>query len=145
MHRLTERLNGMSAYGFEKLEFTIGGFFGGWCELTIERNDGGAFEWSASHSEERLSRRERRGKLCQKDEAGLFRCIDEADVFNWYRFYHDPDICDGTSWSIQISSKARIIFESEGINSYPKGFDRLIEGLGRCGLPQCEAEACYAE
>ena len=48
--------------------------------------------------------------------------IDRAGVFRWQANYDDPDILDGTHWSLDLSDGWRGV-RSFGSNAYPGGKD----------------------
>lgn len=127
----------MGTLGFDRIEFSIGGFFDGFCDLLIEKDDAGSLEWRAGrHSRWPLGREQSSGSVTQGRADALLERINGAGVVGWYRFYCDPTVLDGASWSLRISREGHIAFESEGINAFPDGFNALIEALCECGLPR---------
>jgi hypothetical protein len=54
--------------------------------------------------------------------------IKEIGVFYWKKRYVNPQILDGTSWTISIDCAGKR-FESSGSNAYPKGFDEFTKSV----------------
>lgn len=112
-----------------RIEFTVGGFFGGEQSSTVTFHDGSAYfvvedtgdgdlELSAAPVERRMP----------QDEfmAGLKR----LNLSAWRKSYDDYAVMDGESWSLTIYfSDGDESFSSRGSNAYPENFSRLTKLL----------------
>lgn len=52
--------------------------------------------------------------------------LDRINVWGWKPNYIDPDIMDGTSWSVIIIDETGREIRSHGSNAYPRKFDRFL-------------------
>ena len=50
------------------------------------------------------------------------------NLLNWKAHYIEPDICDGTHWSIEIITDGRT-FRKAGDNQFPKEWDRFCKAI----------------
>jgi hypothetical protein len=54
--------------------------------------------------------------------------IKKIGVLKWKKLYTNPDILDGTSWSVSIKYNGER-FKSTGSNAYPEGFDEFTKNV----------------
>ena len=95
-----------------QLKFTIGGFNGECHEVEWQqgklsyRQADGAYMWAVSPS---------------NDAWAVFcRAMETAGVWQWQASYVNPDICDGTQWSLKLKYLEQRV-RCEGSNAYPGG------------------------
>jgi hypothetical protein len=92
-----------------KFVIKIGGFFGpnyevGWHRRRLwYRNDHLQLEISPS----------------REDWRAFWTRLDQIGVWNWRKRYDDPDVLDGTQWSLDISDGVRTL-QCFGSNRYPE-------------------------
>jgi hypothetical protein len=58
-----------------------------------------------------------------QDWEAFWSAIDRIGVWQWQPRYDDPDILDGTQWTLELMNGPRRV-KSFGSNSYPGGTDR---------------------
>ena len=70
--------------------------------------------------------------ICPSQEQWLafWKKMDEIGVWGWKKRYDNPDIMDGTSWSVDIEYGDKRC-NSSGSNSYPDGnrFDTFLAAV----------------
>ena len=60
--------------------------------------------------------------------AQFVEVLDDVDFWNWEERYHNPDICDGTGWTVRIEIDGRG-HESAGVNEFPgPSFEERMRG-----------------
>jgi hypothetical protein len=121
----------IGAVGFMKTEYenmkriiaSVGGYFG--TSYSFEVNfDNGKTTWEAR--EEGVLEP---GLTLQMDTRGInaFReALSKCSILDWDKEYIDPDILDGTQWSLDIELKDRSI-QINGSNAYPKEWKRFCK------------------
>lgn len=108
----------------EVFKFGIGGYFSGSFSFTLRQFKDG----HDALIRVRLSGFDRRRIVVKVDEVELlYRCLRDIDFICWKERYWAP-VLDGVQWrtSAYIGTKP---YKSSGSNSYPEGFDRLIDCL----------------
>lgn len=73
--------------------------------------------------------------LTEKEYKKFIHNVFMSYIKEWDGNYDDPDICDGTSWSI-IIKLGRSKQEWSGINKYPPLWNRFIKAINSLGLPE---------
>ena len=58
----------------------------------------------------------------------IHRKLDRFGIWNWAESYSNPDVVDGTSWSVLIHWSDQKI-ESQGSNGYPERFDKILTAV----------------
>jgi len=69
--------------------------------------------------------------LCSptQEEWDIFlKALNTHNVWNWEEYYMNPDILDGTQWSLEIKAGSLKV-KSGGSNEYPPEFDGLIQAI----------------
>ena len=115
------------------VEFEIGGFHEGYQKIVVKKTRG---RFIASYSDSIGSLEyETSIDLTEKEYKKFIHNVFMSYIKEWDGNYDDPDICDGTSWSIiikQVHSKQ----EWSGINKYPPLWNRFIKAINSLGLPE---------
>ena len=115
-----------------KIEFEIGGFFQGYKRLVVEKKDNSCFAtYSPSHSEEIL---EKAINLSLDEYKKFVHKIYMSYIKEWDEHYDDPDILDGTSWTITITY-GNYKREWDGVNAYPPLWNRFIKAINSLDMP----------
>ena len=114
-----------------RLEARIGGIFGPSYEVVLDGPDAVVYR---RNPETFTSYPGTKSEKIAVDEAGWIRfrqALDDARVWSWKREYVDPDVADGTSWSLLAQYGERVV-EVRGRNAYPdrERFDRFLQGVG---------------
>ena len=108
-----------------KVEFCIGGYFGGYEARTYTVEGDRLRMFFAFSRYEPYSDAEVHLQM-QKDEF-LARLAD-LHIGEWRRNYVNPCVLDGTEWDLRIEySNGHKPIKIEGINEYPYNFDKLKE------------------
>ncbi len=110
------------------VELSIGGFFGGWSEISFKKNDDGAFVSVSST------------RLIEPDEE--FVPDHQISASEWYEFmdtlygrmylhewkkkYVDLGVLDGTQWTLKIKMTGNRKRTYEGSNDYPPYWRSLL-------------------
>ena len=102
------------------LKATVGGYFGGYYEVTIDLHSK-ELKWKhfgCGHEEEFQ-------KTVRNTTADRFvEELKSIDILNWKSKYVELDILDGTQWSIEIQILGKKICK-HGSNKYPESWDKF--------------------
>lgn len=65
--------------------------------------------------------------LSKKNRIHIEDALEQVNYWKWKRFYHDPDILDGTTWSIKVrgGKNGGRRKNCEGVNSFPPGWRKV--------------------
>ncbi|MGD9781747.1 MAG: hypothetical protein AB7V14_06280 [Kiritimatiellia bacterium] len=113
-----------------RLEAKIGGIFGPSYEVVLAGSHSVVYGYNPSTFTS-YSGTKRETIRVSEERWSLFRqALDEAKVWNWNSEYVDPEISDGTSWSL-VAEYADESIDAHGRNAYPKQaeFDRFLQGV----------------
>lgn len=108
------------------IKASVGGYFGGYNNVNIDLINLET-TWSTSLSTEGP-------KIKYIDRIALGDFIEQLKIvnfLNWKVKYIEPEVCDGTKWSVKIKTKDRIILK-HGDNKFPEEwnlFCSLIEQI----------------
>lgn len=80
-------------------------------------------------------------KVSERDIDILKQLVSDSNVLTWDENYWAP-VLDGTQWKLQMRFSDGTYFESDGSNSFPGGFNILVDGLIKLGL---KMETCDHE
>ena len=123
------------------INFSIGGFFDGYKELTIERNDNGAIV-SRNRTLEMVTKIE--GKLPSRNRGAgedffgkeqingseweniLDTLYNKIHINGWEKKYDDNNILDGTQWHLIIGLTDDRRVSYYGSNQYPPHWNKLL-------------------
>ena len=108
------------AYSKIKLiKASVGGFFGGYYNVVIDlENLETAWNYLGAGIEEETIQKSIRVTTANKFIEGL----KIVKLLNWKARYIEPEICDGTQWSIEIITDDRKI-SKHGDNKFPEEWD----------------------
>mgnify|MGYP003611462848 FL=1 len=107
------------------IHFCLGGYFGGYHDVTISKTITGALI-------------EYRPPIGAKDATPIVKEILSVDwmsfvsdlyrcyVSDWKNHYVDPDILDGTQWELEIVFEDQSIMKRHGSNAYPPHWKKFI-------------------
>jgi len=118
--------------------FSIGGFFGGYDSIEINKNDT-PIKYIHSHSikgnnDEYVISKEQLNDFLEK--------IFNNKVLKWKNKYHDNNILDGTQWKLEMDFKDLPKFDSYGSNEYPSNW-KIIFTIINDYFPQMELNLYY--
>ncbi len=105
------------------VDASIGGYFGPSYRVQAE---GGTVRWTA-----RQGGQDSDQATVQPDAEAWQRfwaAVDAAGAWEWEARYVDPDVLDGTSWSLRLEHEGRAV-ESSGSNAWPSGWEQLQAAL----------------
>ena len=103
------------------LKFSLGGFSQGTTGIELVGKEITRFTMGFQYTE----------VLCsptQEDWDIFLRALNTHNVWNWEEYYMNPDILDGTQWSLEIKADSLKV-KSGGSNEYPPEFDGLIQAI----------------
>ncbi|MGM8213423.1 hypothetical protein ACLIBH_11665 [Virgibacillus sp. W0430] len=107
------------------LRASVGGFFGGYYDVTIHFQ-AKLLVWKYSLESEPIEK--------ELSEASIKHFIDRLkrlELLNWKSRYEDPNVLDGTQWKVEIIREKRNLRRS-GSNKFPdewKSFCALIQEI----------------
>jgi len=108
-------------------KFEIGGCFDG--TEFVELNDGGFIHGLSMGSYGHES--ELKTIMPTSKEWNDFECVlEHLKVWRWKKEYVDPDVLDGTQWSLQITKGASML-KCHGSNDYPSEFDAFVAAVNK--------------
>lgn len=99
--------------------FRIGGLMGTTYEVRL---DGRAVLYTVQPGLDETRVAWKTAILGEEEHAAFLAELEAIGVFDWERTYADPDVADGTQWSVVIVAGGRRA-SSSGSNAYPPGFD----------------------
>jgi hypothetical protein len=112
----------------ERLRISIGGFFGPCYEVTLKK---GRLTYTYLSSRDSCSRELEPHPYREEIQPSanqwqnFRRTLDRLNVWCWQAKYLDPDVCDGTGWSVEIVYLDRSLVSS-GDNCFPGSDGRAI-------------------
>ncbi len=109
-----------------KLEAFVGGYAGNSYELTIDFESKKAeyriFDYGYIPAEKQIF------YISEENLEQLLQGLDEVKLLQWKQSYVDSGVLDGTDWSVKVYFQSEI-FESSGINAYPKKWKQFCKVL----------------
>lgn len=114
-----------------KVEFCIGGYFGGY-ETRTYTIDGDKVHTNIEHSLNIKPSNIGDYEIEEMDKAYLFKSLKRLHIGGWRRNYSTKRfgylVCDGTQWHLEIYfSNGHKTVKIYGDNAYPYNFPRLLE------------------
>lgn len=113
---MREVKSGVTAKTPTRFVVTIGGFFCGHAEVRWRRGK----LW---YRHDRVDGSEVSVVPSAHEWETFWSAMDRISVWGWRRSYDNPDMLDGTQWSVEISDGVRRV-RSFGSNLYPGGDNR---------------------
>lgn len=110
--------------------FTVGGYFQGHPEITFRKDDESDWVIIDEQDDPFYSKRQKASDVAIEK---LKQVVKGSGALAWDDSYWEP-ILDGTQWELQLRFSDGTYFESSGSNSYPAGFNALVNGLISLGL-----------
>ena len=108
----------------KSIRFEVGGFFGGFTNIKITRNDKGAFVESETTAFGRAPYAERQITIGKWNRI-LNALYGQMFLHEWKKNFNDPDILDGESWSLEIKLEGNRVRNYGGVNAYPPYWSEL--------------------
>jgi hypothetical protein len=100
------------------IKASVGGYFGGYYDITIDLTKLKT-TWSFSGGEDvQTVNKSIKNQTADK----LINDLKIVDLLNWKSKYIEPGVCDGTHWSVEITTDGRTIRKS-GDNKFPDEWD----------------------
>ena len=117
-----------AAYGrIKAIKASVGGYFGGYFNVVIDLA-GLCVTWSHGGGEED---EETIHKIIRGATANKFvEQLKMLNLLNWKAKYIDPDVCDGTQWSVEIITDGRTV-RKYGDNSFPAEWDQFCKVINK--------------
>ena len=108
------------------LEASVGGYFGPNYHVLLDFEDRGLY-WHCSEAD-----RDERGsrKLSEPEVEDARRCLRRINPFRWLERYVNPEVMDGTSWSVELTTDHGVAARS-GSNSFPKNWTAFCQFISR--------------
>lgn len=106
--------------------FSVGGYFGGYTDITVQKNRKGAMvkvEYTMKPEEVP----EPKQITPQKWKKTVNRLYSDLHIHEWKKNYIDPSVLDGTQWELKIrltNGRKRTYY---GSNDYPPYWDELVK------------------
>ncbi len=113
------------------VELSIGGFFDGWTEISIKKNKEGAFV-EVSPSTFRILEDDLRLDhqiSCEEWDKFMDTLYGRMYLHEWKKKYVDPEVMDGTQWTLKIKMTGGRKRTYEGDNDYPPYWRGLLNLL----------------
>lgn len=116
----------------EKIEFSIGGYFGRSNTTVIRFRDTdvvfeqSTFESSYYHKGHKIQNRH----VIPNAKPIFLKALADLHLEKWEDDYVDPDILDGTQWELELTFKNGTARTWDGSNAYPPNFTSLCELMG---------------
>ena len=108
----------------ETFNFYIGGFHGDSDRVSLENNT--IYQDSPMHEDEPRQPFIEGLRLTDEQINLFWKRLDELEVWNWNKEYHDPDTLDGTQWTLKINKQGKRKLKIFGSNAYPNNFDDFL-------------------
>ncbi len=108
------------------IEFEVGGYFGGYTKTTVSKDDKGAMVTVTKPHEDESTAVKLHITLYKWNK--LINWLYEyMFVHEWKKKYVDPDVLDGTQWSLDIEMTSGRKRSYYGSNKYPPYWEELIK------------------
>lgn len=119
-----------------KVEFEIGGFFRGYKRFVVkkENNSYSATYYPSLYPSQSDGTLEKRISLPSDEYKKFVHKVYMSYIKEWDEHYDNPDILDGTSWSIVINY-GNYQRKWSGNNAYPPSWSRFIKAINSLDLP----------
>ena len=129
-------------FEIEVLDFSIGGFFGGYERIVLQNNKlHHQFFERSFYEDEEPDKVLSLTTPSTKDWEEFWQTIDVLKVWGWKKDYYNEDIKDGTQWNLRIKKKGKRGRKIFGSNDYPepKGtFNSFIKALNKLSKSKIE-------
>ncbi len=111
-----------------KITFEIGGYFGGverrtltfdGEQILVEREGFNGFDPELDPKELYIG----------MTRTSLIDNLMELHIERWKEDYYNPEILDGTQWSLELEFEDKSVVEKGGSNAYPRNFKKLCKLL----------------
>ena len=114
-----------------RLEARIGGIFGPSYEVVLDGRDAVVYRHNPSTFTTYPGTKSETIAVDEEGWARFRQAMDDARVWSWKREYADPDVMDGTSWSL-LAHYGEHVVDVRGRNDYPDEaqFERFLQGVG---------------
>jgi len=115
-----------------KVHFSVGGFFGGYPDITVSKTADGAL---AEYTPSRISNETSSNRKLEVDEwlcfvHRLFAC----HIADWKKRYFDPNVLDGTQWELEVSFATGKPLKIYGSNQFPPHWKKLLKTINELGF-----------
>jgi hypothetical protein len=110
------------------IEFEVGGYFGGYTKTTVSKDDKGATVTVTKPYEDESTAAMTHITLYRWNKL-INRLYEYMFVHEWKKKYVDPDVLDGTQWSLDIEMTGRRKRSYYGSNKYPPCWEELIKAF----------------
>ena len=119
----------------KQLRFSIGGFFGGrnTVEIVI---DGENISCEITFSPEEMHPLSPTSKFAARSSRELVNELDALNIFSWQESYHNPNILDGTQWSLRFKDGDKL-YEGGGSNAYPDNWVWFVDWINSVCVEKC--------
>lgn len=119
----------------KRLEYSIGGFFGGYGSVQVDVADGKILNVAVTQPFGRELPPVKQVPDCDD----LLASLRKLHIEEW-RYHYDSDIVDGTQWGLKLTyANGRRPREYTGSNNYPYNFEALQELIKAIAGPDFDA------
>ena len=110
------------------IRFSVGGYFSGSTEVTISRNEKGAFVKVEDYSlEGKMPVNKDKQISSTKWNRILNKLYSQLYLHEWKRRYENPCVLDGTQWELKIKLTGKRVRNYYGSNDYPPYWKELTK------------------
>lgn len=107
----------------KSVHFSLGGYLDGCYNITITiREMGASFLFTPPFRDAEGMIEKVYGDETKKMIHSLYLC----NVIDWKKSYDDPQILDGTQWSLEITYKNQSTLKKHGNNAYPPHWSKFM-------------------
>lgn len=106
------------------IRFSVGGFLSGWTEVTITRNEDGAFVKVEEYPLKKEWPGEKQISMTKWNRI-LNALYSQAYLHEWKKRFEDPYVLDGTQWELKIKLTGNRVRNYYGSNDYPPYWKEL--------------------
>lgn len=108
-----------------KVHFGLGGYFGGYHDITVLKTSNGALiDYKPPLGAEDTNPVEM--EISQKEWAKFISDLYRCYLTDWKRRYVDKNILDGTQWELDVTFSDRTVLSRHGSNDYPPHWNKLL-------------------
>lgn len=118
----------------EYFEFQIGGFFCGFSRIMVERCGHvctAAYAPGFANPEDAT-----KIEIPEEMFFKFLKSVYNVGLWEWEDEYVDPDVLDGTQWTIRVRMQNQEEHEWYGSNAYPAVWKKFIRAVNRLPLPR---------
>jgi ADP-ribosylglycohydrolase len=115
----------------QEISFGRGGYFGGADDYKINfKTDGAELTETIYPDSQEVTKVQRKTRYYSQDEAELLqKRFAAVHTEYWTADYYAP-VCDGEQWNLTVRYSDRTVFECNGSNAYPEGWNNLLDFFG---------------